>query len=281
MEVILAAIVIISSFLVYFDARYIGAERGLVPGIFDLPPWGWALACLVVWIIAFPAYLIKRPEIIDAVKGNEGVRGDCATIDNKSGINMVAQRVAVGCCVLCLVGLIAGIVTTGQTIPIPGKKYTEAGKMPGVALNSAAWITLFGGIAISSAVLFLVTRNNGSIAGIKRYQNEAGGKGLKCQNYTEATRGNAKFCRHCLREMAKPNTVKPILISSTKKDPSMQQFSAGSFWMSKGISLLSKEDYTEAVIALTKAIAFDQTGQAYFARAPGLVQAGIPGKVPH
>jgi len=55
--------VIGTSFWVWLDARSIGVKRGQIKGFFDLPPWGWFWGCLLLWIIAFPGYLVKRPEL--------------------------------------------------------------------------------------------------------------------------------------------------------------------------------------------------------------------------
>jgi hypothetical protein len=59
-------IVIGSSIWVYFDAKNIGvkksgekAKTGKVQT--DMGPVGWAICCLLLWIIAFPIYLFKRP----------------------------------------------------------------------------------------------------------------------------------------------------------------------------------------------------------------------------
>ena len=71
MNSILFIVVIISSIWVYIDARSIGAKKGLTKGLFDIGPFGWALCCLLFWIIAFPAYLIKRGDIKRAVASNE------------------------------------------------------------------------------------------------------------------------------------------------------------------------------------------------------------------
>jgi uncharacterized membrane protein len=48
---------------VFFDAKSIGmgrVEPGSPRGLLDLPPLGWALACLLIWIIALPLYLVHR-----------------------------------------------------------------------------------------------------------------------------------------------------------------------------------------------------------------------------
>lgn len=50
------------------DASSNKIRAGLTKGLFDMGPLGWFLACLLIWIIAFPAYLVKRPELIAAAK---------------------------------------------------------------------------------------------------------------------------------------------------------------------------------------------------------------------
>lgn len=67
MGLLIFILVCVSAICVYFDAERIGAERGLIGGLGDLSPVGWAIATLGVWIIAFPAYLIYRPQIKRAV----------------------------------------------------------------------------------------------------------------------------------------------------------------------------------------------------------------------
>jgi hypothetical protein len=53
-------IVVLSSIWVYFDARSLGAKKGVLKGFFDMGPGGWFWVCLLLWIIGFPAYLAKR-----------------------------------------------------------------------------------------------------------------------------------------------------------------------------------------------------------------------------
>jgi len=63
---IILLIVIGTSIWVFFDAKSIGikksnekAQAGKVQT--DMGPTGWAICCLLLWIIAFPIYLFKRP----------------------------------------------------------------------------------------------------------------------------------------------------------------------------------------------------------------------------
>lgn len=55
-------IVLVSSIWVLIDARKIGVQKGQIQGIANMGPVAWLIACLFLWIIAFPMYLIKRPE---------------------------------------------------------------------------------------------------------------------------------------------------------------------------------------------------------------------------
>ena len=41
-------------------------KKGQIKGVCDMGPATWLLVSLFLWIIAFPAYLIKRPEFIKA-----------------------------------------------------------------------------------------------------------------------------------------------------------------------------------------------------------------------
>jgi hypothetical protein len=60
-------VVVISAIWVYFDAKKIGVRKGLIPGFFNLGAGGWCAATLLIWIIGFPAYLIKRGDLKVAV----------------------------------------------------------------------------------------------------------------------------------------------------------------------------------------------------------------------
>ena len=56
------AVVITTSIWVLVDAKQIGVKKGQIKGLADLGPWGWFFACLFLWIISFPVYLLKRPQ---------------------------------------------------------------------------------------------------------------------------------------------------------------------------------------------------------------------------
>ncbi len=61
-QITLALIVIVSSVWVLIDAFQIGVRRNQLKGLARSGPLGWALGCLLLWIIVFPLYLVKRNE---------------------------------------------------------------------------------------------------------------------------------------------------------------------------------------------------------------------------
>ena len=67
-ENIVFAVVVITAAWVFFDARSIGVRKGVVKGIADMNPSSWLIACIFLWIIAFPLYLAKRSELKRAIK---------------------------------------------------------------------------------------------------------------------------------------------------------------------------------------------------------------------
>jgi choline-glycine betaine transporter len=63
MQAIVWLIVIITSIWVLIDAKKIGVKKGQIKGLADIGPWGWFFVCLLLWIIGFPLYLLKRGEL--------------------------------------------------------------------------------------------------------------------------------------------------------------------------------------------------------------------------
>ena len=60
-----------TSLWVLIDSRNIGIKKGTSNGFFNMGPTGWFLACLLCWIAAFPAYLVKRREHMRALAAKE------------------------------------------------------------------------------------------------------------------------------------------------------------------------------------------------------------------
>jgi hypothetical protein len=62
LDALIWIVVIASSIWVLVDARSIEVQKGQVRGIANMGPVGWFIVCLLLWIVAFPMYLAKRPE---------------------------------------------------------------------------------------------------------------------------------------------------------------------------------------------------------------------------
>jgi hypothetical protein len=53
-------VVLASSLWVLRDARRLGMTRQTGPGFFNMGPISWFLSCLLLWAVAFPAYIVTR-----------------------------------------------------------------------------------------------------------------------------------------------------------------------------------------------------------------------------
>ena len=53
-------VILASSTWVYFDAKKLGVRRGADTGLWNFGPGGWLAGCLLLWLVVFPAYLLKR-----------------------------------------------------------------------------------------------------------------------------------------------------------------------------------------------------------------------------
>lgn len=70
LNVLVIAIIVICALWVYWDAT--GKKIGKVPaagGMFNMSAGAWSVVTLLLWIIGFPAYLIKRSALIERAKG--------------------------------------------------------------------------------------------------------------------------------------------------------------------------------------------------------------------
>lgn len=53
---IITIIVIATSIWVLIDAQTIGIKKGQIQGVGNMGPISWFLACLLIWIVAFPLF---------------------------------------------------------------------------------------------------------------------------------------------------------------------------------------------------------------------------------
>lgn len=69
MQALVPLVILVVTIWVAVDASRLGAKRGaLGGGMLDMGPVGWFFACLLLWIITFPCYLVARPKLVRRAK---------------------------------------------------------------------------------------------------------------------------------------------------------------------------------------------------------------------
>lgn len=81
MNILVLVIVVGTSIWMLVDAKNIGVRKGLVSSkLFDMGPVGWFFAGLLIWIVAFPCYLVKRAAykqaVVDIAAGKRTINED-------------------------------------------------------------------------------------------------------------------------------------------------------------------------------------------------------------
>jgi len=104
MNLIVVFIVIVTSVWVLIDAKNIGVKKGQITGLLNLGPWGWFICSLLLWIISFPCYLIKRIQY-KKINGKEGGSAVATAI----GFFLVAVQI----CAIVLSFISSATQTTG------------------------------------------------------------------------------------------------------------------------------------------------------------------------
>ncbi len=89
-----------TSLWVLIDSRNIGIRKGTTTGFFNMGPTGWFFACLLFWIAAFPAYLVKRRQhkrpALSAVSALVPVTAEPSHTDFMSQLSALADRSSQG-----------------------------------------------------------------------------------------------------------------------------------------------------------------------------------------
>jgi len=74
-------VVLGTSIWVAIDASRLKVAKGKLPGsFFDMSVTSWFLCCLLIWIVAFPAYLVKRDAYRNWKEPGGGTLSDIALL---------------------------------------------------------------------------------------------------------------------------------------------------------------------------------------------------------
>jgi hypothetical protein len=107
-------LIIGTSIWVFTDARRLGVRRGHVKGFLDMGPGGWLAACLLLWLVAFPAYLAMRGEYKLISQGGTTTAG---TAPAPAPSNNVWRNIAVAFGIVFLIGVVGGIAKRADHNP--------------------------------------------------------------------------------------------------------------------------------------------------------------------
>lgn len=91
METVIILAVVGTSIWVFMDAKAIGIVPGQRSGFLDMGPASWFLCCLLLWIVAFPAYLV--------IRGQHKAAGSNETKSNRveQHIPQTEEKIPVSC----------------------------------------------------------------------------------------------------------------------------------------------------------------------------------------
>ncbi|KJR97184.1 MAG: hypothetical protein VR65_24860 [Desulfobulbaceae bacterium BRH_c16a] len=259
---IIYGIILLSSIWVYFDAKKIGARKGLLPGFFNLGPVMWLLACLLLWIIGFPSYLVMRSRIIEAAAQESGESNRIVSTGVKqSGLNTFAKIVAIGWTLLFAILCIGGLASISEIAP-PDNEFETAGYAIGATLGFGLYFLLWIAVAVPAAIVFLVTRKSGSLVIVEQPRQSEPDRSKNCPYCAEKIKMDALFCRFCNKELA---AATPPLPPSPKIEQKPEPPKTD--WLARGKDHLKNGEFKEAVSACTMAIKQNAGGEELYLRA--------------
>ncbi|MGH8396828.1 MAG: hypothetical protein ACRETA_01095 [Gammaproteobacteria bacterium] len=134
---IIVAVVVITAVWVYIDAtkNKIGKIHG-IKSVFNMSAGAWGVVTLLLWIIGFPAYLIKRSDLIDKAKENP--------VEAKGRAAKAIALSIVGVCVLVLI-----VYSANFSSSLPACNDADAQSLVGSIVNDMSIVKAAGAQFVS------------------------------------------------------------------------------------------------------------------------------------
>ncbi len=160
--VLISLIVVASTIWVYWDAT--SNSIGKIDddkGLFNMSAGAWALVTLLLWIVGFPAYLVKRGDLIERAKEtpvNVNGRGGKLAALTLAGAGFMVMSVGVpiggalpDCSSDDTTGLVGQIVSDMPLVQLSGAQFVAVKDATELGYNSGSEIRSCSGTLITTA----------------------------------------------------------------------------------------------------------------------------------
>ncbi|WP_181297007.1 hypothetical protein [Pseudomonas sp. Q2-TVG4-2] len=136
LNTIFVLVVAASAVWVYMDATSNGIGKTEGKGFINLSAGAWGVLTLLLWIIAFPVYLIKRRSLIEKAKDHP------VQVGGRTGKAAILGGVGAAWAVLTVVGTMATALPSCTSSDAEQLVATIIGDMPSVKLAGIKFVSL-------------------------------------------------------------------------------------------------------------------------------------------
>ncbi len=264
-------VVLASSIWIYFDAKAIGARSGLLSGFADMGPFSWALCSLLLWIVAVPLYLVKRPQIKAAAGGAPVPRAEGV---EQTGLNRACKYIALLWTCFCIIGVVFGLASLGDLPIDSSNEYEAAGVAIGASIGLSIWFAAWLFVTLPAAIIFFITRKTVVTLAPPEATNAVLAETRKCPYCAEIIKQEAIVCRFCQKNL---QTEPPVIEKKPISPPTPQQ--PHKDWRSRARQFYKKSEFKEAAMAYSQAIENNPSDQLFYERAATYSKLGDEQKV--